>query len=142
MFAKERIPFNQWTKTTIMLDKVCAYVCNYASDGVVLQYFWIKFVIQSTLKQNINMKTNYINVCFKLFNNLFFVIYHLLIYVQTKLILQTLKCLIGEQEKIFQWQHMIQNYDQSILLTKNQQTTTHFFLYVLFCCKLLFLEIV
>ncbi len=58
MFAKERIPFNQWTKTTRMLDKVCAYVCNYACDGVVLQYFWIKFVIQSTLKQNINMETN------------------------------------------------------------------------------------
>jgi hypothetical protein len=40
MFAKERIPFNEWTKTTIMLDKVCAYACNYARDGIVHQYFW------------------------------------------------------------------------------------------------------
>jgi hypothetical protein len=23
-----------------MLDKVCAYACNYAHDGVVHQYFW------------------------------------------------------------------------------------------------------
>jgi hypothetical protein len=35
MFAKERIPLNKWTKTTIMLDKVCACACNYACDGVV-----------------------------------------------------------------------------------------------------------
>jgi hypothetical protein len=27
-------------KTTMMLDKVCAYACNYAHDGVVHQYFW------------------------------------------------------------------------------------------------------
>ncbi len=40
MFAKERIPFNEWTKATIMVDKVCAYECNYGHDGVVLQYFW------------------------------------------------------------------------------------------------------
>ncbi len=40
MFAKERIPFNKWIKTTIILDKVCAYECNYARDGVVHQYFW------------------------------------------------------------------------------------------------------
>ncbi len=40
MFAKERIPFNEWIKTTIMLDKVCAYACNYACDGVAHQYFW------------------------------------------------------------------------------------------------------
>ncbi len=40
MFAKERIPFNNCIKTTIMLDKVCAYACNYAHDGVVHQYFW------------------------------------------------------------------------------------------------------
>ncbi len=40
MFAKERIPFNEWIKATIMLDKVCAYACNYARDGVVHQYFW------------------------------------------------------------------------------------------------------
>jgi hypothetical protein len=41
----------------------------------------IKFVIQITLKWKINMRTNYINVCFKLFNNLLFVIYHLPNYV-------------------------------------------------------------
>jgi hypothetical protein len=23
-----------------MVDKVCAYECNYGHDGVVLQYFW------------------------------------------------------------------------------------------------------
>jgi hypothetical protein len=40
MFAKERILFNEWSKATIMLDKVCAYACNYAHDGVVYQYFW------------------------------------------------------------------------------------------------------
>jgi hypothetical protein len=30
----------QMEKGTIMLDKVCAYACNYARDGVVHQYFW------------------------------------------------------------------------------------------------------
>ncbi len=40
MFAKERIPFNKWTKPTIMLDEACAYACNYAHDRVVHQYFW------------------------------------------------------------------------------------------------------
>jgi hypothetical protein len=40
MFAKERIPFNEWVQTTVMLDKVCANACNYAHDGVVQQYFW------------------------------------------------------------------------------------------------------
>ncbi len=30
----------QWMiKTTMMLDKVCAYACNYAHDGVMHQYF-------------------------------------------------------------------------------------------------------
>ncbi len=37
---------------------------------------------------------------------------------------------------------MIQNYDQSIFLAKNQQNATHFFTYGLFCCKLLFFEMV
>ncbi len=43
-----------------MLDKVCAYACNYARDGVVHQYCsaMIKFVIQITLKWNINKQTN------------------------------------------------------------------------------------
>jgi len=41
----------------------------------------IKFVIQITLKWKIDKRNNYINVCFKLFNNLLFVIYHLPIYV-------------------------------------------------------------
>jgi hypothetical protein len=40
MFAKETIAFNKWIKTTIMLDKVCAYACNYTHDGIVHQYFW------------------------------------------------------------------------------------------------------
>jgi hypothetical protein len=40
MFAKEIIPFNEWIKATIMLDKVCAYACNYARDEIVHQYFW------------------------------------------------------------------------------------------------------
>jgi len=30
---------------------------------------------------------------------------------------------------------MIQNYDQSIFLAKNQQNATHFFTYGLFCCN-------
>ncbi len=43
-----------------MLDKVCAYACNYARDGIVQQYCstMIKFIIQITLKWNMNMKAN------------------------------------------------------------------------------------
>jgi hypothetical protein len=33
---------------------------------------------------------------------------------------------------------MIQNYDQSNFLAKNQQNATQFFTYGLFCCKLIF----
>ncbi len=40
MFSKERITFNDWIKTTIMLDKICAYACNHALDGIVQQYSW------------------------------------------------------------------------------------------------------
>ncbi len=52
MFAKKSTPFNQWNKATIMLDKVCAHVCNYAHDGVMQQYCstMIKFTIQIALK--------------------------------------------------------------------------------------------
>jgi hypothetical protein len=74
----------------IMLDKVCAYTCNYARDGIMHQYM-IKFVIQITLKWNINKRTNYISACSKWFNIFFFVIYHLPIYVWTKSILYTFK---------------------------------------------------
>jgi hypothetical protein len=43
-----------------MLDKVCAYACNYTHDEVVQQYCFtmIKFVIQITLKLNMSMRTN------------------------------------------------------------------------------------
>jgi len=60
MFFKENIPFYQWNKTTIMLDKVCAYACNYTHDEVVQQYrlIMIKFVIQITLKLNMSTRTN------------------------------------------------------------------------------------
>jgi hypothetical protein len=46
-----------------MLNKVCAYACKYACDGVVQQYCstMIKFVIHITFKWNINMRINYIN---------------------------------------------------------------------------------
>ncbi len=60
MFFKESIPFNRWNKTTIMLDKVCAYAYNYTHDEVVQQYclIMIKFAIQITLKLNMNTRTN------------------------------------------------------------------------------------
>ncbi len=49
-----------------MFAKVCAYACKYARDGVVQHCStMIKFVIQITLKWNINMTTNYINACSK-----------------------------------------------------------------------------
>ncbi len=43
-----------------MSDKVCAYACNYACDGIVQQYCsaMIKFITQITLKWNMNMITN------------------------------------------------------------------------------------
>jgi hypothetical protein len=77
----------------MMLDKVCAYACNYARDGIVHQYClaMIKFVPQITLKWNINKRSNYVSASFKLFNIFFFVIYHLPIYVWTKSILYTFK---------------------------------------------------
>jgi hypothetical protein len=57
-----------------MLEKVCAYACNYARDGVVHQYCLglIKFVVQITLKWNINKRSNYISACSKQFNIFFF----------------------------------------------------------------------
>jgi hypothetical protein len=74
-----------------MLDKVSTYACNYRHDGVVQQYCltMIKFVNQITLKWNMNTWTNYICTCSEWFNSLFFIIYHLPIYVWTKSILQT-----------------------------------------------------
>ncbi len=58
MFAKERIAFNEWIKTTIMLDKVCAYACNYTHDGIVHQYFWHDQVCYSN---HIEMKDEHEN---------------------------------------------------------------------------------
>jgi hypothetical protein len=58
MFAKKRIPFNKWIKTTIILDDVCAYACNYARDGVVHQYFWQDQVCHSN---QIEMKNQHEN---------------------------------------------------------------------------------
>ncbi len=60
MFFQESIPFNRRNKTTIMLDKLCAYACNNTHDEVVQQYCltMTKFVIQIALKLNMSTRTN------------------------------------------------------------------------------------